>query len=274
VDDEGLTQRPLLGRRDLLASAWLLAREHVSNRLSSLALVPTLQAMIDVMELGAIAFMFRPRVQTVVARGIDDVQAFYVVLVPAGGHVARRIRVGRKRLPDRQGRERFWAYVDRVGARPADVVDDIAASEYWTKTRGLRHQPGPRLAAEGAYALARHGAHVHLAYALHAEERRTEVRDELRIAREATYIMAVFARSVAPGLPSDEERRFLPLEPGHLNVPGTEMVLIAAGDTLATNLLQSINPAAEDATTAELSKLVRDASGRPVSAPLLEGLWH
>jgi hypothetical protein len=231
--------------------------------------------MVDVLEHGAIAFMYRPRVQTEIARGIEDVQAFYVVLVPAGGHVARRVRVGRKRLPDGRRLERFWAYVDRVGAHPAEVVDDLAAAEYWTKTRGLRHQPGPRLAGEGAYALARHGAHVHLAYAIRGTGR-PEVRDDLRIAQEASYIVAVFAASIQRRASSGagEERRFLPVEPEHLDVPGTEMVLIGTGETVAADIGAPLDRGAEHATTAALGKIVRDASGRPGSAPLLEGIWH
>jgi hypothetical protein len=225
--------------------------------------------MVDVLEQGTIGFLSRPRVQVEVARGLEDVQAFYVVLVPAGAGRARRVRVGRKRLPDRQGHERFWAYVERAAWRAADLVDDLAASEYWTKTRGLRHQAGPRLAAEGAYALARHGAHVHLAYALRAGEP-TEVREELRIAGEASYVVAAFTRSV----PAADARRFVPLDPGHLDLPGTELVLIAAGDAVLEELEPRLGRATEDAALAELAQLVRAASGRPASAPLLDGVWH
>jgi hypothetical protein len=231
--------------------------------------------MLDILEHGAIAFVYRPRVQAEVARGIEDVQAFYVVLVPEGRRVARRVRVGRKRLPDGQRHERFWAYVDRAGDPPGEILHDLAAAEYWTKTRGLRHQPGPRLVGAGAYAVARHGAHVHLAYALAEGARVTEVRDDLRISGEASYVVAVFASSVERAVREpDDDRRFLPLAPEHLDVPGTEMVLIAAGDTLVGELGAALDPAAEAATNAALRKVAREASGRPSSAPLLEGLWH
>src|SRR5690349_16293317 len=114
--------------------AWPARRR--GGSLSRRRQVPKLRRMLDALAQGAIAFMYRPRVQTDVARGFDDVQAFYVVLAAAGGGVARRLRVGRKRLPEGRGRERFWAYVDRVGRRPEEVVSDLAATEYWTKTRG------------------------------------------------------------------------------------------------------------------------------------------
>ncbi len=180
--------------------------------------------MADVLEHGAIAFVYRPRVETFVARELDDVQAFFVLLAPRDGERVRRVRVGRKRLPDSGRRERFWAYVDRVGHNAPDLVADLAPDRYWTKTRGLRHQPGARAAGHGAYALACHRDHVHLAYALVAGG--GEVQDELRIAPRASYIVATFASSVAET--SEGERRFVPLRPAHLDLPGAELVLIAA----------------------------------------------
>src|SRR5919198_5702426 len=122
--------------------------------------------MDDVLERGAIAFLYRPRVETFAVQALEDVQRFFVVLAPEGGRRVRRVRVGRKRMPAAELHERFWAYVDRVAASVHDVVADLASDLYWTKTRGLRHQPGPRFAGEGSYLVARHGDHVHLAYAL------------------------------------------------------------------------------------------------------------
>jgi hypothetical protein len=198
--------------------------------------------MLEVLEHGAIGFLYRPRVQTDVARGIEDVQAFYVLLVPDGG-------------------------------RPAGLVRDLAASEYWTRTRGLRHQPGPRLAGEGAYAL-QPREHVHLAYAL-GRRRPAEVRADLRIAPEASYVVATFAHSLDPAAREvGEERRFVPLEPAHLDVPGTELVLIAAGEALLADLGSRLDPASERATTAALCRMVREASGRPPAAPLPDGICH
>lgn len=227
------------------------------------------------MERGAIAFLYRPRVQTEVTRALEDVQAFYVILLPEGREVARRIRVGRKRLPDGRRRERFWAHVERIGARPADVLRDVAATEYWTKTRGLRHQPGPRLAATGAYAIARHEGHAHLAYALPPAGRPSEVRDELRIAPQASLVVVAFRESVE-GAPAGrgEARRFVPLGPEHLDVAGAELVLIAAGDPVAAELGAALDPAAESATAAALREHVRAAGGGPASAPLLDGVWR
>jgi hypothetical protein len=183
--------------------------------------------MADVLERGAVAFLYRPRVETFAARGLEDVQRFYVLLAPEQGGRVRRVCVGRKRLPDAGRRERFWAYVDRVAADVAGALRDLGASEYWTRTRGLRHQPGARLAGEGAYAIVRHGAHVHLEYALAGPAPRGDVEAELRIAPRGRYVVAAFTRSAAVARAA-EERRFVPLAPAHLDVPGTELVLVAA----------------------------------------------
>ena len=116
---------------------------------------------------------------------------------------------------------------------------------------------------------------MHLAYALHRDSRRTEVRDELRIAPEAGYIVAVFAASVGGAARrTGEERRFLILQPEHLDVPGTELVLIGGGDRSVSELGPLLEASGEDATAAALRDQVRRASGRPPSAPLLEGIWH
>jgi hypothetical protein len=183
--------------------------------------------MADVLERGAIAFVYRPRVEAFAARGLEDVQRFYVLLAPEDGGRVRRVRVGRKRLPDAERHERFWAYVDRVAADVGGALEDLGATEYWTKTRGLRHQPGARVAGDGVYDLARHGAHVHLTYELGGATPRGDVEEELRLARRATYVVAAFARSTPAGAAA-RERRFVPLAPALLDAPGTELVLIAA----------------------------------------------
>jgi hypothetical protein len=199
-------------------------------------------------ERGAIAFLYRPRVETWAPRDLEDVQRFFVLLAPrvaAGSPLVRRVVVGRKRLPDTRSHERFWAYVDRVGAHVRDVLSDVGPARYWTKTRGLRHQPGVRAVGDGAYALSRHGGHVHLDYRLERTGRPGDVQGELRVVPRARYVVAAFARSV----PGGEERRFVPLAPEHLDVLGAELVLVGARPAIDDGLLTGPD-AAEDARAA------------------------
>jgi hypothetical protein len=223
-------------------------------------------SMPETLEHGAIAFLYRPRVETPVARGIEDVQRFFLVLAPDGGRRLRRVCVGRKRLPDAGRHERFWGYVDRVAGSAAELVADIGPGRYWTRTRGLRHQPGPRLAGQGAYAVARHGDHVHLGYVLGRPGRGGEVQDELRIAPEASYVVAVLAR--------EGERRFVPLEPAALDEPGTELVLIGTGEDVAAQLGVRLDPEREAGEIESLLDAVRGGGERPWAGPLFDGLWR
>jgi hypothetical protein len=215
--------------------------------------------MVEILERGAVAFVWRPRVETPFAQDLEDVQRFWVALAPEAGPPLRRVAIGRKRLPDAGRRQRFWGYVDRLAATPEGLLEDVRAGTYRTKTRGVRFQPGPRIAAAGAYAFARHGRHVHLAYALsRAVDRRGVAPEELGIAPEATFVAAVFRRSVRAALDARaaaDPRRFVPAHPTLLDAPGVEIVLVAtrtheeaalrealAGPGLADPLVRALSP--------------------------------
>jgi hypothetical protein len=116
-------------------------------------------------EHGDIQFWFRPSVQPAHADAVElGVQAFYVILSPAGGQ-HRRVRVGKKRMPARSG-ERFWARIERVGSLQRVLGGIVEAEQYTTKTRGERYQPGARPIASGTYELVDGDDHVRLAYTL------------------------------------------------------------------------------------------------------------
>ncbi|KIK00090.1 hypothetical protein K443DRAFT_679452, partial [Laccaria amethystina LaAM-08-1] len=72
----------------------------------------------------------------------------------------RLITVGKKKLPDPEGRgsgsrrkEIFWATVTAVGDDLASLEKGLGGKTYDTKTRGTRHEAASRLAARGAYAI-------------------------------------------------------------------------------------------------------------------------
>ena len=214
--------------------------------------------MADVLETGDIYFLVRPRVDRERPRSLDDVQRLLVVLRPRPEGLLRLLVVGRKRLPEITGHERFWSFVDTVGRRPEDLREAVGARTYWTRTRGVRTQPAARAAGDGAYVVARHDTHTHLAYALDepAPTRGPEdqLRRDLNIEPTASYIATVLnpaARAPArlaraatrePDLPADlmerfGDRRFVPLEPPELlDHAGIHLVLIGAALDVATEL--------------------------------------
>jgi hypothetical protein len=93
--------------------------------------------------------------------------------------------VGRKRLPDSAEHDRFWAFVWQVCKNRDELTQVLGEQEYVTKTRGVRREPAVRPAAEGIYAIVRHGDHTHLAYVIELPKQQGPV--ERAIAREPLF---------------------------------------------------------------------------------------
>lgn len=217
------------------------------------------------LEHGRIAFVVRPRVE-----GAAGLQRFLFLLSPAERDVHRRVVVGRKRMPEPGANEREWAYVEMLAGSRSELLAELGPSTYRTKTRGVRHQPGARVIAEGEYAIVEHAEHTHLTYALDPESERNTVHDAVNVAREASVIAAVFNPLVRwprrspqltlkyagdeeddapfrePSIYPDElqarfgDKRFLPLEPAFLDYVGAELVLIGAEDELRAELAVAV----------------------------------
>jgi hypothetical protein len=118
-----------------------------------------------VLERGDIQFCFQPTVQPAAAIGevALGVQSLFAILSPEGRELHRRLRVGKKRMPQKP-RERFWARIERVGSLQRALGDKLEPETYTTKTRGERYQPAARLVAVGTYAFVQHDDHVHFEY--------------------------------------------------------------------------------------------------------------
>src|SRR5271165_4296805 len=112
------------------------------------------------LERGDIYFLYRPRVQHSEAHGAADVERLYIVLKPWRSYKYRLLIIGRKKLPDPEEHNRFWAFVWRVYHDRAALVEELGPKQYETKTRGERIVPPARPAAEGIYAIIRHGNHT------------------------------------------------------------------------------------------------------------------
>ena len=233
------------------------------------------------LEHGALSVLYAPRVEHPVVLGLGDVQRVFLVLHPEGSRNARLIVVPRKQLP-RAGpaRQRFWLVVDRI-APPDLLLGDLAGGEYETKTLGLRHQPPARLAAAGTYALANHGAHTHLRYALALPEELGPVHQELRLGRRGSFIAAVVnpeqrwlgsTRRRAWYPPAVQarfrDRRFAPADPKLLDARHADLVLIPS----RSDPVADLTPSPVDG-----GRLL-GALGLPVTPtllrPALDGQWR
>jgi hypothetical protein len=117
-----------------------------------------------VLERGDIQFCFQPTVQPADAMTVSlGVQSLFAILSPEGRELHRRLRVGKKRMPQKP-RDRFWARIERVGSLQRTLGDKLEPETYTTKTRGERYQPAARLVAVGTYAFVQHDDHVHFDY--------------------------------------------------------------------------------------------------------------
>ncbi|MEV1288792.1 hypothetical protein [Micromonospora sp. NPDC049679] len=249
--------------------------------------------MAETLEDGDLYLLYRPRVEEQQVESLDDVQRLLVVLHPwSGRRLLRLLVIGRKQLPEIEERERFWGFVDTVVERPEQLREALDGRTYGTRTRGERHQPAAQPVAEGAYVIARHDDHSHLAYQLELPRRFGEAQQELNIEPEASYVVSV-KNPQAPsprgvGLPESEKgqlpselqerfrnRRFVSLDPpDFLDHPGTELLLIGAAHDASEELRLNLDVEVERAARSTIfDDLVLGREERPVE-PLFEGRWR
>jgi hypothetical protein len=242
------------------------------------------------LERGDIYFLYRPRVGMDEVHGLKDVERFYILLRPWRTHLYRLIIIGRKRLPDPKEHNRFWGFVWRVFKDRAALNEELGARDYATKTRGVRHVEPVRPAAEGIYAIVRHGDHTHLAFVLELPRRQGPAERELNVKREASYIIAVrnpeTPRPPNAGLNPERDakfpktlqekfkgRRFAPVDPpDFLNYEGAELMFIGASEDPERELGLEFKPDRETEHSANVFKdlkLPREIAREP----LFEGEW-
>ncbi|MEV4755994.1 hypothetical protein AB0J86_12880 [Micromonospora sp. NPDC049559] len=249
--------------------------------------------MTKVLEDGDLYLLYRPRVGDEEVDSLEEVQRLLLVLHPwRGRRPVRLLVVGRKRLPGIDQHDRFWAFVDAVFDRPEGVHDALARRTYGTETRGERNQPPARPAAEGAYVIARHDDHTHLAYRLELPNRPGATQHDLGIEREASYVVSVKnPRAPSPpgvGLTGSRRaklpaalqerfgnRRFASLDPpDYLDHPGTELVLVGAAHDASRELALNLRAEAEHAARSSIFEDLRIGRADAPTAALFSGRWR
>jgi hypothetical protein len=169
---------------------------------------------VEVIERGDIQAFFRPTVQPAEADTVElGVQAFFVVLSPAGGS-HRRVRIGKKRFPNRG--ERLWARVERVGSLSRVLGGLLEDEHYSTKTRGERYQPAARPVAQGTYELVQHDDHTH--FVITFDEAEAHVPLEVPESADMVVLFENTAATRAVWTTAEE--------PSRLDHEGEELVLV------------------------------------------------
>ena len=255
----------------------------------------------EILEEGDIYFLYRPQVRSAeeaeegagepAAENIDDVQSFYMVLKPERGRF-RLINIGRKRLPDIEGHERNWGFVDTIADSGKEIEEALRRDTYDTRTRGERVRPAARPAGEGVYALVREGGRMLLAWALELPKKPGPVQKAFNIPQEASLAISI-ANPEKRGGPRTaqlgeeqqarypkslqkefRDRRFATEDPRLLDYEGAQVLFIGARRDPEQAYDIDLQPESETEGSAGIFKQLRLARSRHPVEPLLRGEWR
>jgi hypothetical protein len=250
----------------------------------------------ETLEEGDIYFIYRPEVRPEgeddePAEGLGEVQNFYLVLKPHGGRF-RLINVGRKRLPEIDGHERNWGFVDMVAGSGQQIEQALRQETYDTKTRGARVLPAARPAGEGVYALLRIDGRMQLAWALELPEKPGPVQKAFNIPPEASLAVSIknpekgggprgarLSEEQKADYPKElqkefRDRRFATEDPRLLDYEGAEIIFVGARSNPEQAYRIDLQPEDESEGSAEIFKQLRFAKSRHPREPLLKGEWR
>jgi hypothetical protein len=161
---------------------------------------------IKTIEKGDVFFFYRRKVGSENVNDLEDVQRFYMVLVPNLDEnkdknnqksLFRLFLLGRKKLPDIvKGKsistERNWALNILTTSDLKEIENELLITgEYETETRGKRKLPSAVPTGEGKYHLVKHDNHTEFAYILELPGKIGQSQEEFEIKKEASYIISV-----------------------------------------------------------------------------------
>ncbi|KAI0846011.1 hypothetical protein F5Y00DRAFT_272373 [Daldinia vernicosa] len=249
----------------------------------------------NILEKGIIYFFIRGKVNIDKPSSINDIRRSYIILRPLAKDAklgegtiddvgnSRLIVIPKKVLPS-SGRDRWIAFVEKSHASFKTLRDNfLSASEYTTKTAGVRHTPAATPVAEGVYAITSTGRESHLAYMITIPDDLGEVQKELGLKKKGSFIISTRNPQYEPpkglGLPRAPEypkevqdefrgRRWIATQPKHLDYVNTQFLLIGekSGIQKATEPQKGQKGDYEDPVE-ELEKLEDEDTHRMKSLP-------
>ena len=156
----------------------------------------------SILEKGIIYFFFRGRVGINNPSDVNEIARSYMVLrpLPHGAKLSdgpigdagnnRLLALPKKVLPI-SAKDKFMVFVDRAQSSMEDIKNNLAASDYATKTAGTRHTPAATPIAEGVYALTTTGRESHLAYILTIPEELSEVQKDVGLRERGSFVCSI-----------------------------------------------------------------------------------
>ncbi|KAI1466274.1 uncharacterized protein F4812DRAFT_436611 [Daldinia caldariorum] len=207
----------------------------------------------NILEKGIIYFFIRGRVGIDEPSSLSDIRRSYIILRPlakdarlGNGTIddaenSRLIAIPKKVLP-RSGKDRWIAFVEKSHASFKTLKDEfISASDYTTKTAGVRHKPAAKPVAEGVYAITSTGRESHLAYMVTLPKNLGEVQKEIGLKEKGSFIISTrnpqyeppkgIAPPQVPKYPKEIQDgfrglRWVATRPEHLDYVNTQFLLI------------------------------------------------
>jgi len=257
----------------------------------------------ELLEKGDIVFMYKPKLGVNEASSIDDVQLFHVLLIPEEDEnnkgdqssKTRLIKIGKKKLPA-NGKDRFWAFIEKADDDIEKVEEKLEAQTYETATVGTRTIKADRIAGKGKYLMVKHDERrTVIGYVLESPPEVGDVQNAFNITKEASFSVAVKnskkktppAAGLTPSqkaeFPEEIQKKFgsyqwLPAEPAMLDIPGCEMVWIGSSTDDLEELLGEFGREIEEEANPELKAtevmkdIQLDENQHPIQ-PLIDGQW-
>ena len=156
----------------------------------------------SILEKGIIYFFFRGRVGVNEPSGVDDIARSYIVMrpLPHGAKLGdgpigdsgnnRLLAVPKKVLP-MSPKDRFMVFVEKSSASMEEIKNDLASSDYMTKTAGSRHTPAATPIGEGVYSITTTGRESHIAYILTIPAELSEVQQDVGLKERGSFVTSV-----------------------------------------------------------------------------------
>ena len=156
----------------------------------------------SILEKGIIYFFFRGRVGISEPSDVGDIARSYIVLrpLPHGAKLGdgpigdagnnRLLALPKKVLPV-SPKDRFMVFVEKSSASIEEIKNNLASSDYMTKTAGSRHTPAAAPIGEGIYAITTTGRESHIAYILTIPAELSEVQHDIGLKERGSFVTSV-----------------------------------------------------------------------------------
>jgi len=168
----------------------------------------------NILEKGLIYFFYRPKIGVELAKDMNDVQRFFILLqsFPDQNQKSfnRLLRIGKKKLPSLHEHNRFWGIVEEATEDMTKIDALLGDQSYSTITRGERQLHSCIPVGEGVYALVQTNGFCHLAYVLENPIDLGSVQNAFNIEHQGSYIVSV-KNPLMPNQPANTTTAGLPL---------------------------------------------------------------